>query len=295
MPEITARARWHIDAGRPQFFVDYFNWMRRGRGYAAVHRFLAEHDLRNWHPNRPPMLTRTKQQAKAISRGGDTTISRAIDRLGSPAIFFECELRDMAERRTDAGTFVDADLQYALRGNRYAWQIEDAGYVRFPHPAGRKWEVLLTHTFAGVGGQAAARTVWRKKSAAAYVRRAVWQQADGELTVRYLDAWLRRLALGGPGEAGGSIDGVDPWVDPRGVRWPNLPVLPGADEDRLLVEETAAAGAQDAAANSLEARAQALLRAAAEVRRQAGQLPLTPPADDDADSPADTPEEPMPL
>jgi hypothetical protein len=215
LPEIGLKARWNIDEGRPEFFVEYFHWLRHEGGYEAVHKYLAERDISNYDVNRPPPMTRTKRQAQELTEGGDDAVSRAIERLGAPEAFFEVELHDLARNigPDNMGDFPNHDLQIALRGRARDTLIEAAGYVRFPKPDGGGWNAVVSRPAQGVMPM----KLWRKRSRAAWVLREVWGEVRERVVVAHLQERLRRLALGDP-RLGKGGDGEGLWVDPSNGR-----------------------------------------------------------------------------
>ena len=250
LPEIRLKPRWHIDEGKPEFFTEYFRWLRHERGYAAVHKYLATRDISGYDPTKLPPATRTKRQAQEITKGGDNTIARAIEKLGRPEVFFEIELHDLARRDVHGlGIAPDHDLLVALRAKSRVQLFESAGYVRFPHPEGKDWETTVRKAASGdIPAQKR-----RKKSAAAYVRQEVWG-LDEEVVARHLKHRLRRLALGDPRLTDNPYGG-DTWPDPATGQPPEPlpPLLPVDEAEDGAVEETANAEAAAQEADAWEA------------------------------------------
>ena len=179
MPDIKLKARWHIDAGLPHYFTDYFRWLKSERGYAAVHKFLSQRDLSRFDPAAPPPSSAVKQRAQAASVEGDSMLAWALEQLGNPDGFFGAEVREIAYGAATGEKH--HELLLALRSSQqFDRRLEELGYVSVPPPTGAsEWVVDVTF-----GDPTRTKTV-RKRSRKAYVR-------TDRATERasHIEAWL---------------------------------------------------------------------------------------------------------
>jgi hypothetical protein len=164
-PDIRLKAGWHIAAGLPAYFTNYFRWLNQHRGYAAVHRFLAERNLSHFDPSAPPPSSATKQRAQEASAEGDSALVWAIEKLGNPDAFFEAELREIADGVSRHPGTENPELKLALRSApQLARKMEELGYQVVPRAGRREWEVKVPV------GQGDVQMFVRKQSRKAYVR-----------------------------------------------------------------------------------------------------------------------------
>lgn len=123
------RARWDLEEGRPEFFVEFYDWLGKG-GEKAVAAFLAARDLSDFRPKAPPPRTRTWEAIAGSWGEPDDAVKFALEAIGNPEVFFGVELLDPQ--------FDDYESTLAIMKSprRMAHRMSEAGYVEFAHPTG---------------------------------------------------------------------------------------------------------------------------------------------------------------
>lgn len=181
----TAKQGWHIAAGEPDFFTNYFAGLERGDG-EAVRRFLLARDLSRYDPAKPPPISEGKRQVLLANQAGDDALSGALDRLGNPDVVFGPQLRSL----------IGSTL---LFGNpkRFEREMLRQGYTAFPHPSAKQWKFEVSTDSKGKSKTETTEAGKRspKTSRKAYVRTELMDQNPKEILSK-VEARGRQWAAG---------------------------------------------------------------------------------------------------
>lgn len=114
---------WHLSEGRPEYFRELFAWFERG-GIGHVAAWLRARDLRAFNPKLPPPRTAGWDAVASSWESPDDAVTRALERMGRPEVFFGQELL------TDAGLDDRDEVAGMLKSPRkIAHRLQKDGYL----------------------------------------------------------------------------------------------------------------------------------------------------------------------
>lgn len=89
--ESLLRRNWHVAEGKPNYFRDYYAWLKAG-GAAQVRRWLLTRDIRAFDAQGAALDTPAKARLRLLWNSPDSTLDDALERICRPEIAFGFQL-----------------------------------------------------------------------------------------------------------------------------------------------------------------------------------------------------------